>query len=266
MRLSWFFVSATLVACGAATPREPTVAAEQPEPEPQPEPVSERRPPPAQDDADSKVAVRGIEGSMSSYDVNATMEGQGGELQACHEKRARAVPALSGAVEYRIRVDGEGKVNEVKVHGSDLGDLTLERCVGAVIERTPFPKPNGGDARFSWTMTLEPAYAAAVPEAWEAEQIEQVLDKRLSDLHEECDVEKHARHLGATAYVNKRGRVVAASVTGKSAASDEHLDCIVVELRKWPMPRPKHSRFAKVSFPLFSAQRAIAQRKNTRKR
>ena len=63
-----------------------------------------------------------------------------------------------------------------------------------------------------------------------------------------------ARKLDVTAYVNKKGRVVAASVMPRNGAEVEEADCIVLALRKWPMPRPKQKRFAKVSFELASAQ------------
>ena len=267
MRRSWALLSVTWIACGGASlPKEPAHA-----PEPAPAALVETPPappPPAEQEehAESRVKVRGIEGSMNGHDVRTTMEEQNDQLAACHEPRARVNPALSGEVEYGIKVDGEGRVGEVTVRRSDLGDRTHERCVSEVIARTPFPRPNGGDARFTWTLSLEPAYASAVPEAWEAEQIEKVIDKRMAALHADCNVESQARHLGATAYINKRGRVVAASVTGKSAASEEDLDCIVLELRKWPMPKPKHSRFAKVSFSLKASQPALAQRRPSRKR
>nr|ANY58038.1 hypothetical protein [uncultured bacterium] len=265
MRVSRVGLSVLLMACGGAqanTPVEHAAAEPAPPVRAAPAPVTSAPGAEAEATGESRLAVRGIEGSMSGHDVNQTMERRTSELAAC---QAHAVPALTGAVVYGIKVDGEGQVNEVTLRSSDLGDRSLERCVAEVIERTPFPRPNGGNARFTWTMTLEPASARAVPEAWEREQIEQVIDKNLSELHEECKIESFARHLGATAYVNKRGRVIAASVTGKSGATDEHLDCVVLALRKWRMPKPK-LRFAKVSFPLKEGQRAIAQRRGGKKR
>jgi hypothetical protein len=260
MRRSVWTGCLVMAACGGGAevqrppatpaPSEP-VAVERSEPAP-----AAAQPPP---DRESHVAVRGIEGSMSSYDVNNTMEERSGELSACHGPRVRVVPALSGAIEYAIKVDAEGNVGDVTVKSSDLGDLVLERCIGAVISGKPFPRPNGGDAKFTWSMTLEPAHASAVPEAWEAEQVDKALDRYLPELHETCSDAKPAR-LVATAYVNKRGRVLAASVRGKGGASDEELDCVISELRKWSMPRPK-SRFAKVSFSLALAGRTPAKAK-----
>jgi hypothetical protein len=245
-----------LAACGSTAQVRPPVepAPRTPEPPPAaaaPAPLAAER---ASDRQESNVHVRGIEGSMSSYDVNQTMERRSDELSACHAPRVRAVPALSGAIEYAIKVDAEGNVGDVTVKSSDVGDLVLERCIGEVIHGKPFPRPNGGDAKFTWSMTLEPAYASAAPEAWEAGQVDKALDKYLPDLHEACSDAKPAR-LGAIAYVNKKGRVVAASITPNGRASDEELDCLIGELRKWSMPRPKQSRFAKVSFSLSLAGR-----------
>jgi hypothetical protein len=259
VRRGWV-VCVVLAAC--ASGKEAQRSPEEPRtPEPTPAPVVEAPPPATAPDRESSVNVRGIEGSMSSYDVNQTMEGRSQELSACHAPRVRAVPALSGNIEYAIKVDAEGNVGDVAVRRSDVGDLALERCIGEVIQSKPFPRPNGGDAKFTWSMILEPAYASAAPEAWEAEQVDKALDKYLPDLHEACSDAKPAR-LGAIAYVNKKGRVVAASITPNGRASDEELDCLVSELRKWSLPRPKQSRFAKVSFSLSLAGRSPAKAKS----
>jgi hypothetical protein len=258
---SVWVVCVVLAACASGKeaqrpPEEPRAS------EPTPSPVVEAAPPaaPEPDPRESAVNIRGIEGSMSSYDVNQAMEGRSDALSACHAPRVRAVPALSGAIEYAIKVDAEGNVGDVAVRSSDVGDLALERCIGEVIESEPFPRPNGGDAKFTWSMILEPAYASAAPEAWQAEQVDKALDRYLPDLHEVCSDARPAR-LGAIAYVNKKGRVVAASITPNGRASDEELDCLVTELRKWSLPRPKQSRFAKVSFSLSLAGRSPVKAK-----
>lgn len=189
---------------------------------------------------------------MSSYDVRTTMERRGNELLACQEPRVRVVPVMAGTVEFAIQVDRQGKVGEVLVRASDLGDRVLERCISDVIVQTPFPPPNGGDAKVTWTMILEPARAGMEPELWEQEHIEKVIDEHLEELKTECDLPPQSKKFDVTAYVNRRGRVVSASVMARGLAPSEHLDCIVEKLGQWPMPKPKTSRFAKVSFKLAS--------------
>ncbi len=250
MNHAWLGICTALVGCGTVAEQSqvaipkvaPTVAAT-------PAPA-----PPAEHTRGEGVAVSGIEGSMSSYDVRTTMERRSVELAACHEPRARIVPALHGTVEFAIAVDREGHVGQVSVRASDLGDRTLEHCISDLIRDTPFPRPHGGDAQVTWTMMLEPTRAGLLAESWETEQVARVIDKHLETLQNDCGVTDPSEPLDVTAYVNKRGRVVSAGVISQHESTTQDLDCIVKELRSWPMPKPKHTRFAKVSFTLASTQ------------
>ncbi len=194
------------------------------------------------------VSVRGIEGTLSSYDVRDTMERRNDEFAACHEPRAVVVPVLAGRVEFGIQVQADGKVGHVDVRESDLGDRVLERCFAEVISRTPFPRPHGGQANVTYTMMLEPARPGHEAENWSVEHIERALAKRASPLRENCGLAPRAG-LVVTAYVNPNGRVVAAGVSARDGVSDEQADCVAEELRSWPMPKSKRG-MAKVSFAL----------------
>lgn len=185
---------------------------------------------------------------MSSYDVRATMERRADALAACHEPRARLVPALSGQAEFAIAVGQDGQVSDVTVKASDLGDRTLEQCVQALIHETVFPRPHGGEARVSWTMLLEPIRPPSEPEEWDEAKLARVIEERLPDLRSECGVASQA--IEVTAYVNRKGRLLSAGVATRDAAEPKDLDCVVQRLRTWPMPKPKHQRVAKLSFSL----------------
>jgi hypothetical protein len=203
--------------------------------------------------ADARVQVRGIEGSMSSFDVRITMEKRGRQFGACHEPRARQVPRLSGTIEFAIRIDPQGTVSEVWVRSSDLGDRQLERCFAEVILATPFPRPNGGEANVAWNMVLGPARPGKDPEQWELGRIERVLAKNAPELRESCGVPSGPSFL-ITAYVNRRGRVVTAGVSASQNEAPELLDCLAQGMRSWHMPTPKKGSLAKVSFPLASRE------------
>jgi hypothetical protein len=199
--------------------------------------------------ADARVNVRGIEGTLSNYDVRATMEKRGTEFGACHEPRARRMPRLAGNIEFAIRVTPEGAVSQVQVRNSDVGDRALERCFVDVIRATPFPRPNGGEANVMWTMMLGPSRPGKDPELWEHGRIERVLAKKAPELRETCAVPTDGSFL-ITMYVNRRGRVVTAGVSGPGGGEPELLDCLAAGLRSWRMPTPRKSALAKVSFPL----------------
>ncbi len=246
MLLRRVLVSAFLFA-GCATPAkpEPVAAVHRPPPA---KPVAQATAEEREAKADARVAVRGIEGTLSSYDVRHTMEKRGAEFGACHEPRARRVPRLSGNIEFAIRVTPEGTVSHVHIRNSDVGDRPLERCFLEVIAQTPFPKPNGGEANVSYSMILGPARPGKDPEQWEIDRIERVLAKGVPELRESCSVTAGSYLI--TAYVNRKGRVIAAGVSAPEGGEPETLDCLAQGLRSWKMPKPKKGALAKVSFPL----------------
>ncbi|MET0286630.1 MAG: AgmX/PglI C-terminal domain-containing protein [Polyangiales bacterium] len=198
--------------------------------------------------ANKKVGVKGIHGTLSPFDVKVTMEKQAKAFGKCHEPRARKVPALAGGVEFNIRVLASGEVADVHVRQSDLGDRVLERCMSDVIRNTRFPAPHGGEATVQYNMALAPGRKHRAPEAWDSERIEKVLKKNRGELLETCEV-KRPGSITVTAYVSKRGKVLAAGVAAPDDKAADKFDCIADTLRTWSMPKPRKG-IAKVSFPL----------------
>ncbi len=214
-----------------------------------PPPAARRAESPAAHDArvNGAVQVRGIEGTLSNFDVRSAMEERGSEFAACHEPRARALPVLAGQIEFAIQVDIDGQVRSVDVRASDLGDRELERCLTDVIRGTQFHKPHGGIANITWLMALEPARMGTPAEAWAPGRIARVIDKNVDDLRGQCDLATSQGSLTITAYVGSSGQIVAAGVASPVGQSAESLDCVAESLRSWPMPKPR-GRYAKVSF------------------
>jgi hypothetical protein len=200
--------------------------------------------------ANKKVGVQGIHGTLSNFDVRVAMEKQNKAFAKCQAPRMRKVPALTGGVEFSIRVLPSGEVADVHVRESDLGDRVLERCFSEVIENTRFPAPHGGEATVKWNMALAPARRGREPEQWESDRVERVLTKNRRELLETCDA-RRAGAMTVTAYVSKKGKVLAAGIAAPDRKSAEHFDCIADELRSWSMPKPR-KRIAKVSFALRS--------------
>lgn len=201
----------------------------------------------------TKVEVRGIEGTLGNFEVRVTMEQKSQDFAACHEPRASRVPPLSGSIEFAIHVKSTGEVIEVDLNSSDVGDRQLERCFIDVIRATQFPRPNGGDAKVSYTMLLGPARKGREPEQWAPDRVRRILSKHGGDVAEKCELPRGGAYT-VTAYVNARGRILAAGVTSRAPTQAEQFDCIAESLRRWPMPRPSKKRFAKVTFPLRAAR------------
>lgn len=198
--------------------------------------------------ANKKVGVQGIHGTLSNFDVRVAMEKQNKAFAKCQAPRLRKVPSLAGEVEFSIHVRTSGEVADVHVRQSDIGDRILERCFSEVIENTRFPAPHGGEATVQWTMSLAPARRGREPEQWDSDRVERVLHKNRRELLETCDA-KRAGSMTVTAYVSKKGKVLAAGVAAPDSSTAEHFDCIADELRSWSMPKPR-KRIAKVTFAL----------------
>lgn len=229
---------------------EAAVAQSKPDPEPEratKKPKKRASPSRRADAEERKVAVSGIEGTLSSYDVRTTLEKRGKEFASCYAPRARHVPALGGSVRFAIHVLKSGAVRDVHTLASDLGDRVLERCLGEVILGARFPSPHGGEADVQYQMDLEPAESTRT-EQWETRRVQSVLNKRRGALLATCDAHR-AGPFTVTAYVSRAGRVLAAGVSAPTVTSADTLDCIAEELRSWSMPKPRKG-VAKVSFPL----------------
>lgn len=239
---SGLLIGAALGGCAGTAEVTPAVAR-------RPAPVAAPSVAQREEAADARVNVAGIEGTLSAYDVNRTMEGQAEAFAACHEPRARRIPPLGGRIEFRIEVAHGGEVKRVAVRRSDVGDRVIEQCFSDVILAVQFPRPNGGDADVTWITEISPPWASREPEVWDAERVKRVVSKRSARLRERCELPRR-RPVNVTAYVNRRGRVIAASVAPGAARKPEQLDCIVDTLRSWTMPRPRKRRWAKVTFPI----------------
>jgi hypothetical protein len=203
----------------------------------------------------NKVGVRGIEGTLSNFDVKVKFDEHAREFTSCHEKRARKVPMLSGNIEFGIHVMKSGEVSEVDLRTSDVGDRELERCFVEIVRGIKFPPPHGGDANVKYTMMLGPAGKGREPEQWSEGRVQHVAAKLGKDLRQECSLERGEAYV-ITAYVNASGRVVAAGVAGRAISESTRPDCIVQQLASWPMPKPTKKRIAKVTFELRGTGRS----------
>lgn len=100
----------------------------------------------AAEEEERAVAVRGIEGTMSSYDVRATLDGRGEDFDRCHERgRGR------GKIVFRIRILANGDVSDVNVRRSNVRNRDLVGCYSEVIMASRFPPPHGGYADVTWS-------------------------------------------------------------------------------------------------------------------
>ena len=228
----------TAAGCGGST-----VAVARPKPTaPAPPPIAESEPDPL-----PQVRVRGLTGTLNKDDVHQTMDARQEAFDQCiHEVRRRQA-WVEGTIRFDFKVDGHGKVEAVSASSSTIGHRPLERCLTQVVSATEFPRPAGrATAQFSWDMHVEPAYRPADP--MDAGLLSRVLRKKARDVFRGCKVRRFRNRFQVTAYVGRRGRILAAGAIPNRPQPDEKVDCVIEEIRSWRLPKPK--RLAKVSFRL----------------
>jgi hypothetical protein len=91
------------------------------------------------------IDVGGIEGTMSEYDVKATMDSRSGDFDRCHDSSSG-----SGRIKFRIRILPNGDVSDVAVRQSNVRNRDLVGCYSDVIMASRFPSPHGGYADVTW--------------------------------------------------------------------------------------------------------------------
>jgi hypothetical protein len=93
------------------------------------------------------VAVKGIEGTMSEYDVRTTLESRDEDFDRCHEGGHGG----GGKIQFRIHILANGDVGEVKVHRLSGHNGKIDDCYTDVVSTSHFSAPHGGYADVKWT-------------------------------------------------------------------------------------------------------------------
>ncbi|MBI5534403.1 MAG: VWA domain-containing protein [Deltaproteobacteria bacterium] len=85
-----------------------------------------------EDDAAYKAAIR--------LAARRVVEEAMGSIRACRDTRAALRPDLTGTINIRFDLEGDGRPTNIKVAGSAAAyDEALNRCIAQVVEGLPFP-------------------------------------------------------------------------------------------------------------------------------
>lgn len=225
-------LSMPLVGCGSEP--EPEVA-----PAPEPTQGGERRP-------SDGMQIQGLLGTLSPDEVQRGLEPRMDKFLRCFAKRYEDLEILGGRIEFAFRVKVNGRVRTVYVKQTSVGDRETERCLLEVAASARFPMPHGGEAEFSWPLELDPPEDVRPPVTWTEEQVTEVVEANLEALREACSL---TSEVAVTAYVGRRGRVLAVGGATGAEGGDTLLDCVADGVRAWEMPNPG-SYPAKVTFQL----------------
>jgi hypothetical protein len=120
------------------------------------------------DDGPREVAVDGIEGTMSEFDVRVTLENRAADFDSCHDRMGGG----GGRIVYRIHVLASGDVGDVKVRTLKSRNRKLVNCYTDVVSSSHFPHPHGGYADVKWTTKVgrsrkRPKEAFDRPHRWD---------------------------------------------------------------------------------------------------
>ncbi len=217
----------------------------------------------------TNVGVRGITGSLTSFEVEQAMSAHHAELLACVKKRPPSLGQVAGEIAFHIDVDGSGGVERVRVMQSEIGYLPLEECLATVVAAAPFPVPAGRQhAETQWRMSVDPLRRPAEP--LDSAELEDTIAHQSEKTYEDCEVAK-ARRFAVTGYLT-RGKLHPLSVRlpwrgpkRAEEASPEQLTCLANALEHWKQ-WPKARGQAKVSFELRWVKAPPPTRRSSRAR
>ncbi|MBK9260484.1 MAG: FecR domain-containing protein [Polyangiaceae bacterium] len=88
---------------------------------------------------DDKDDEKGFKAAVADAAARALDEARS-SVRACRDSRAALRPELSGKLDVRFKIDGEGRTEDVKVQGiAGADDAALARCVEVVVRGMVFP-------------------------------------------------------------------------------------------------------------------------------
>jgi hypothetical protein len=195
------------------------------------------------DRSSDSLSVAGLHGTLSQEEIQNALEPRMPKFARCVQKRSSSVEWVSGGVGFQFKIAVDGKVAEVFIDKSDMGDRETERCMVEVAQATRFPAPHGGDAEFSWSLEVPLDPDVRPPVAWSAADAGELIAQRGPELSAQCGPGPYA----LTAYVDVEGKVVAVGGAAAESAKYAQLDCVTQAVSGWLFPSPG-SYAAKLSF------------------
>jgi hypothetical protein len=178
------------------------------------------------------MVVEGIHGTIADRDANAAMETRYIALQKCFIRRYKQNEYLAGTMRLAFVVRVDGTVKTVEPVASDVGDRDTEKCVLEVGRKTRFPAPQGGEAEFTWSFTIDPLDGAHTADVLTDVLAADAVTEQRPSL-DACDP---VSGMVVTAYVDGAGAVVTAGSSAPANTAPEVLDCVALQLRSWVFP------------------------------
>ncbi|MGE0788739.1 MAG: AgmX/PglI C-terminal domain-containing protein [Sandaracinaceae bacterium] len=188
------------------------------------------------------IMVSGLMGTIRSDQVENALNPRMPRFTRCFADRMGTIELLAGDIRMSFRISTDGQVLWVYPSESTVGDRDTERCILDVARGTRFPRPNGGEAEFSWGFGLD-ADGPRPATSWSSTDLG-TRESEVRAVGRECRARGSHR---ITAYIMPAGSVLAAGGTMPDPEGEGALDCILDRVRSMTMPDPG-SWPAKVTF------------------
>jgi hypothetical protein len=159
-----------LLACGG---RKGDVEVAEPETAPEVE----------EEEDDGGMQIEGLTGSLSMDEVRMVMN-EGGimKIEMCLNWIYTKRDYSFGEVEFLFRVKSDGKVDNVKILHSELGDYELEKCLIKKLSYTRFPKPKGGATEVTYSFTIDLPSGTRAPDSISSGMTRTALEEYEDDI------------------------------------------------------------------------------------
>jgi hypothetical protein len=204
------------------------------------------------EEVESGVALQQQLGYLSQGDVEGALDRHSRSLIACYERAGEAQRYAQGRVVLRFLVQGTGKVRDVMVVSSELGNYAVERCLVVEGRAIPFPRPEGNqDTDFEYTLQFRSSGEVDVLN-WDAGMLAKDLSAQAVSLQSCGQVAVGREVVQAVAYVQPGGAVASVGLSSQSPLDVMSAMCVVEQIRKWRLPA-QSGHMVRTSFPLVAS-------------
>ncbi len=97
-----------------------------------------------------------VTGRLHPAEIQSTVRHHFGEIRQCYDEGFARNAQLSGRLTVHFRIRSSGGVDMLDDINRTLNDDHVAHCVFQLFERTPFPKPYGGNVEVAYPFDLTP--------------------------------------------------------------------------------------------------------------
>jgi TonB family protein len=181
------------------------------------------------------MELQGGLGQIDQGAVEAQIRRRLPEINRCYTEVLSRLWYLAGRLELKLRVAADGQVRSAAVTRSTVGNYEVERCVAQVVHGVAFPRPQGGEAEFTYPVE----FAARAPVgSWPPDRLEPAMARYLRQAQGCPGAVKAPPALRVTLYIGPGGRVASAGLSADDPIDDRLGACLVARALTWRFPDP----------------------------